>query len=223
MKKMILIGLLLLIAGCSQAKDFSYGISRMEEINSKYNATFDSYPADAGKINLMIDSYKELKNLNLGKDQESFNLFVDYQILNLEAEKYFIKSLKYGDVGTTKYGFSCRSRPIIIETAASKNASAAVGFEAVSKLKDFIEKYPEKANSLNLSQKNVVFLNSTYYELSKDANTDSDTINGFCPEDIALESYKSWFRKNTDLSDEYINKLDYNTAVSIWKKEVGAD
>ena len=226
MKKILLIilsMLLLLAAGCTQKKDFSYGVSQMEAINSKYNITFDSYPADVSQLDAISSSYNELKNIKLAKDQAAFNELIDYHLLSIEAEKDFVRSLKYGDVGTTKNGFVCKSRPIIIETVGFKNASAIKGFDAVSKLKNFIDNYPENANSLNLSQKNVVFMNATYYELSKDANSDSDTVNGFCPENLTLEVYKAWFRKNTNLSDEYISNLNYNQAVSIWKKEVGAD
>lgn len=224
MKKVSLVISLIFVvlaSGCAQTKDFSYGLEQMNDINSKYNATFNSYPGDVDKIDLIVNSYKELKKLKLDNDREAFNLFLDYQILNFRSNRDFVNSLKYGDVGTTRGGFVCKSRPIIIETVGFKNASAIRGFEAVGNLKNFIDNYPEKAKLLNLSRKNVIFLNATYYELSKDANSDSDTINEFCPENLALEKYREWFMKNTNLSDDYINKMDYNTAVSIWKKEVG--
>lgn len=218
MKKILLLVLLALLAGCAGTKDFSYGLGQMNAVNSKYNITYDSYPADVNQINMIIGSYKELKSLKLDEDYNVFNEFIEYQTLNLEAEKQFVNSLKYGDAGTTKKGFGCKMRPLIIETVKFKNESALKGFEAVSRLKDFVDRYPEKAALISLSQKNVIFLNATYYELSKDANTDSSVINSFCPENVTLEIYKEGFKRTENLSDEYINGLDYGQAVKLWKQ-----
>lgn len=223
MKIMMIALLILIIAGCSQARDFSYGIDQVNKVNSGHNISFDYYTGDEDKLDAIGNSYRELKDTKLNSDQDAFSGFMDYLILDLESKKNFVKSLRYGDVGTTKMGFACKSRPFILETAAFKNQSAIDGFNSMTKLKGFIDSYPKQAGMLNLSQKDIVFRNATYYQLAEDAEVDSGVINEFCPENITLEAYKMYFRKETDLSDEYINNLDYNTAVSLYKKDVGAD
>jgi len=221
LKKILLVVLLCLLAGCAKSKDFSYGLGQMDAVNSKYNITYSSYPADVNQIDVIINSYKGLKSLKLDTGREAFDEFVDYQLLTFESDKQFVNGLKYGDAGTTKYGFGCKIRPLIIETVKFKNESATKGFEAITKLKDFVDKYPQNSKLTNLSQKDVMFLNASFYELSKDANRDSETINYFCPENITLEIYKSGFKKTENLSDEYINGLNYEQAVKLWKKIEG--
>ena len=218
MKKMILLILLLLIAGCAQPKDFSYGLKQIELISSKYKITPDSYPGDAGVMSSAVAEYKNLKNIKLDKDQEAFDDFLDYRVLSLESDIQFVNSLKYGDFGTTKKGFGCKMRPLIIETAKFKNDSAAKGIEAAGRLKKFMDRYPEKLKLVNISQKNIIFMNATFYELSKDSAIDSSAIESFCPKNTTLGIYRQQFRKETNLSDEYINNLDYENAVNLWKK-----
>lgn len=223
MKKIMLVVLLVLIGGCVKTKDFSYGLSQMNAINLKYCITPNSYPADTSQIDAIINSYTELKELKLDKDQEAFDEFVDYRLLTLESDKQFIYSLKYGRSGTTKNGFGCKMRPLIIETVKFKNDSALRGFEAVSKLKGFIDKYQQNSNLANLSQKDVMFFNASFYELSKDANRDSGTINHFCPENVTLEIYQQGFRKIENLSEEYISNITYEQAVKLWKQTNGIE
>ena len=223
MKKVILLILLLLIAGCAQSKDFSYGLKQIDLVSSRYDIASDSYPGDVTQINSAIGAYGELKNLKLDKDQESFAVFLDYKLLSLESDMQFVNSLKYGDAGTTKNGFGCKMRPLIIETVKFKNDSALKGFAAAGRLKEFIDLYPEKSKLVNLSRKNVVFLNASFYEMSKDADSDSSTINGFCPENITLEIYRQQFTKDKILSDEYINGLNYKEAVKLWKQIEGIE
>ena len=222
MKRLILLSLLLillsLIAGCIQSKSFSYGLNQIELVNSRYNITFDSYPGNINQLSSAIGAYRELKNIKLDKDNEAFALFLDYQLLSLESDLQFVNSLKYGDYGTTKKGFGCKMRPLVIETAKFRNDSANLGFEAAGKLKEFIDLYPKKSKLVSLSQKNIVFLNASFYEMSKDADSDSSTINGSCPENLTLEIYKRQFKRDTNLSDEYINSLNYIQAVKLWKQ-----
>ena len=141
MKKIFLVIALIFIAGCVQAKGFNYGIKQINALNSKYNTTMETYPQSIKQIDLMIDGYKKLKELELGAGQEQFNYIADYRILNLEAEGLYMQSQKYGDTGTTKGGFGCKSRPIIIESVSFRNKSASKAFEAVDLLREFVEKY----------------------------------------------------------------------------------
>ena len=221
MKKVFLFMALVFIAGCMQAKDFKYGLDKISSLNSKYNTTIDTYPKSIAQIGLMLDDYRQLKNIQLDSGQESFVYVVDYRILNLEAEKLYIESQNYGSVGTTKDGFGCRSRPFIIESADLRNKSSLKAFEAVSLIREFIDKHPEDAGLAGLSAKTALFLNATFYQISKDARADSNVINHFCPINVTLDIYRQNFRKKTNLSEESIINMSYEEAVQIWKKLSG--
>ena len=217
LNKSLIIIVLLFLLGCSQSKNFEYGIKQLNSINSKYNSTMETYPSSIQQINLMIDELKDLKTLKLEEGQESFYYAVNYRITNLEAEKLYIESQKYGSVGTTKDGFACKPRPLIIESVDLRNKSAIKGFEAVQLIRDFISKYPKNSQSIGLSAKNALFLNATFYKIWQDARRDSNIINAFCPENVTLELYQQEFRKNTNFSEDFISGLNYNQAVKIWK------
>ena len=216
--KIFLLVFLLLIAGCTEVKDFKYGVDKLSSINSKYKTNMETYPSDLNNINLMIDELTALKNVNLDKEQEQFNALINYRLLNLEAEQlYALNVLKYGNTGTTKKGFGCKGRPFIIESVKLRNSSALNGFDAVDVLKLFVEKYPSNAKSVNLSNKNALFLNAAFYQVSQDAVFDSNVINYFCPENITLSLYQKELMQNSNLSKDYINSLTYENAVKEWK------
>ena len=210
--------ILLLILGCAQPKDFGYGVRLINNLNSKYNTTMETYPKDIRQINLMLYEYNTLKKLKLESDEESFNYAIGYRILNLEAEELYIKGFKYGDAGTTEGGFGCKQRPLIIESVQLRNNSTLKGYKAVDVLIEFIGKYPKEASIVGLSSKNTLFLNATFYKIARDARRDSNTINHFCPENVTLELYQQEFRKKTNLSEDFINNLSYWGAVPIWKE-----
>ena len=218
LKKIFLAFILFFIVGCTQAKDFNYGIKQINNINFKYNTTMDTYPPHLNQIISMNDDLKELKKIKLEAGQEPFNYIIDYRLLNLEVEKLFIFGQKYGESGTTKNGFGCKSRPLVIESAALRNNSALKGFEAVDLLREFVSNYPKEANLVGLSFKNAIFLNATFYQISKDAVGDSNIITYFCSKNESLESYKREFRRESNLSEDFINNLTYEKAVPIWKK-----
>jgi len=217
-KKTLLLIVLLFIAGCAQAKDLDYGVKQVTNLNSRYNTTMETYPKSIGQIDLMLDDFAELKKLQLETGQESFNYLVDYRVLNLEAEKLYIQGQKYGSAGTTKDGFGCKSRPLIIESVSLRNSSGSTGFESVGLLREFVNKYPEDAKLVGLSEKNALFLNATFYEISVEARRDSSIINHFCPQNVTFELYQEEFRKRTNLSEDFINRLSYEEAVPIWKR-----
>ena len=218
MKKIFLMLALVFIAGCVQAKDFNYGVKQVNAVDSKYNTTMETYPKSINKIGFMLNDLNELKKIQLQTGQEAFNYVVDYQMLNLEAEKFYMQSQKYGDAGTTKKGFGCKIRPLILESASLRSNSAMKGFQAVNLLMEFVNKYPKDANSIGLSNKNALFLNATFYKISEEARIDSNIINHFCPKNESLESYQRQFRKETNLSEDFIKNLTYEQAVPIWKR-----
>jgi len=206
------------IAGCVQSKDFGYGIKLVNSINSDYNTTMESYPKSIPQIKSMLNGFSELKKLQLESGQEAFNYVVDYRILNLEAEKFYIEGQKYGQAGTTKQGFGCKSRPLIIESVGYRNKSALKGFEAVDLLREFAGRHPEDASMAGLSEKNALFLNATFYQIQADARRDSNIINNFCPKNVTLELYQEEFRKKTNFSEDFISSISYEEAAEAWKK-----
>ncbi len=218
LKKIILIIALLLIAGCIQEKDFGYGVKQITKLNSKYNTTMETYPKTIAQIDSMLHDLGELKKIQLKRGNEPFNYVIDYRLLNLEAETLYISGQKYGSAGTTKDGFGCKSRPLIIESALLRNSSALKGFEAVDLLNEFASKYPEEAKLAGLSFKNALFLNATFYQVANDARRDSSTINHFCQANETLVLYKKEIKSKTNLSKEFVDNLSYEEAVPIWKK-----
>ncbi len=214
---------LLLLISCAQGKNFSYGAEQINKLNSKYNTTMETYPNNINEINAMLRDFEELKKIELAEGQEPFKYIIDYRILNLEAEKLYIYGQKYGAAGTTKQGFGCKPRPLIIESSFLRNQSALKGFEAIDLLREFIAQYPKESALLGMSEKNALFLNATFYQIAKEARSDSGVINRFCPESATLELYKEEFRKKTNLSEELINSLSYDEAVVIWKEARGIE
>lgn len=219
--KFFLIVILLLVLGCGKPMDFDYGIKQINAIDSRYNASIEKYPKNIEDIGQMLKDFSGLKSLQLSYGQEQLNYIIDYKILNLEAERLYIESQKFGGSGTTKNGFGCKSRPLVTESAHLRNQSALKGFEAVSLLREFVAKYPKESNSAGLSEKNALFLNATFYLVAKEAKSDSSIINRFCPKNVTLGLYQEEFRKKTNLSKELINNLTYDEAVIIWKKNHG--
>ncbi|MBI2646986.1 hypothetical protein HYW99_00755 [Candidatus Woesearchaeota archaeon] len=218
MNKIYLVLFLIFVLGCVQVKDFEYALEQINKINLKYKTSMDTYPKSINEIDFMLNELMELKKIQLGGGVEPFNYVLNYRILNLEAEKFYILGQRYGSAGTTKDGFGCKSRPLIIESAHYRNASSQKGFEAVNLLREFINNYPEEANLSNLSEKNALFLNASFYNIYIDARRDSGVINRFCSENKTLEIYKQDFMKTTELSEEFINNLTYEQAVDIWKE-----
>ena len=227
LKKLLLIVLLAFILGCVQGKDFKYGLKQINNINSKYNTSMETYPHTIKQIDLMISDFEMIKKLQLEAGKEPLNYVIDYRLLNLEAERLYIESQKYGNSGTTKYGFGCKLRPLIIESLKLRNSSALKAFEAVDLLREFIGKYPKESASSGFSEKNALFLNASFYQISRDARSDSNIINNFCPQNVTLEIYRQNFRKPSfvekyNFSEEYISNLGYEEAVKIYKNDMGA-
>ena len=216
---------LLLAAGCAtknQTTDFSYGNGKLNEINNRYGTDMQSYPANLSKIDLMTGEIAKIQNIKLDNGDKPFGLLVSFRIFSLEAHKLYLLSQKYGDWGTTVNGFGCKRRPLIIESASLRRKSSSKGFNAAEELERFVKDYPKEASLANMSAKNVLFFNATFYEISNGAEADINNINYFCPENVTLDLYREDFRKNTNFSEDYINSLNYDKAVVIWEREIGA-
>lgn len=193
-------------------------MDELNGINNKFQTTMDTYPGNAGQIGLMINDLNELKKISLSRQQETFNYAIDYRLLNLEAEKLYIESQSYHPGNLKKTGFGCKTRPLVIQSVQLRNESSSKAFRAVSLLREFVAKYPDEAGMANLSDKNALFLNATFYEIQRIAISDSNIINRFCPANETLELYKEEFRKKTNLSEDFISNITYDKAVILWKE-----
>lgn len=222
LKKIFFLLLVVLLAGCAQ-QNFKYGLARLNEINSKYNATIETSPKNIADIDLMLNDLADLKNLQLQSGKGAFEHLIRYRMLNIEAEKLFMESQKHGINDLAKTGFGCKPRPIILESVALRNQSAQKGFEAASVLREFIDKFPEDAKTAGLSNKNALFLNASFYEVYRIARSDSNMINRFCPQNETLELYKEEFKKRTNITEDIINNMTYDEAAKIWKISRGID
>ncbi len=213
---------LIFIVGCAQdAKNFEYGLGKLNEIDSKYNVTMDSVPTGQKETSLMISELEILGEEKLESGQEAFDSLLIYRTASIEAAQIYAKGASFGAKGTTKDGFGCKDRPFVIESGQLRNSSAQKGFEAVSALWNLVEKYPREANASGLTGKNAVLMNGTFYKIYLDARSDIITIKNMCTENRTLEIYKDYLNKYTNLSDEYINNLDYGQAVIEYKDSLG--
>ena len=65
----------------------------------------ETYPDTVEKMSAMIDEMSKLKSSGLNAGSKPFSYVLNYRILNLEAEKLYSESQKYGTVGSTASGF----------------------------------------------------------------------------------------------------------------------
>ena len=221
LKNVLFLLFVVFVAGCASIKDLDYGISKLKEVNSKYNTTMDSFPSQPDKIDMMINDINNLKSIDLGDNNEEFGYILDYRIANSEAIKFLIQSGKYGKLGTTVGGFACKPRPLVIESAILRNMSAQKGYGAAKLMNLFAEKYPADAEKLNFSTKKALFMNADFSEIETNGRKDINTVNSLCPTNRTLELYKEDFANHLNLSKDAIDNLTYDEAVNIWKIEKG--
>jgi hypothetical protein len=219
LKKILIVLALLLIIGCTEKSlDFEHGLGLINEIDLKFGTNLQTFPKDIKNLDTMADNLKSLKKIKLDSGQEPFEMIVDFKLLNLQAGKLFIQGNKYGSTGYTKDGFACKPRPLIIESASLRRESANTGYAAVGLGWDILSEFPNEAELAGLNQRDIVFLNGTFFRFYEEASKDISTINPRCPESKSLEFYKQEFRKKLNFSEEYINELSYEKAVPIWKE-----
>ena len=65
-----------------------------------------------------------------------------------------------------------------------RNSSAYKGYEAIETLQLFVDEFPDKAKSVNLTQKDVLFLNAAYQQVEDKAARDARVIRSACKEQI---------------------------------------
>ena len=171
---------LLLVIGCStEITSFKSGINKVDKINEKYGVDFKSMPATMENAVLMRNDLKGITGISVNAP-ESFNLFLDYRMKSLEANIISLEAWKYGMKATTRDGFGCKSLPIIVNSSVLRNVSAQRGYWTIEILQEFVDKYPEEALSINMTQRDVVFSNAFYYTVEKEAGRDKRVIEHFC-------------------------------------------
>jgi len=179
---------LLLLAGCSaEITSFEKGAREMKKVNEKYGVDFKAFPAEIEKAVLMRNDLKVIKGKS-SNAPEPFNLFFDYRMKTLESTIIHLEAWKHGDKASVRDGFGCKSLPIVFNSSILRNASAQRGYEALEVLQEFIDKYPEEAASINITQRDVVFSNAFYYEVEKEAGRDKRIIEHFCGHKYDLET-----------------------------------
>jgi hypothetical protein len=189
MNKLIIFSIvlvLIIVSGCagSGTITFNKGVKRINEIDSQYGADMRTVPNSTQKIN---DLYAQLTGFGAAnKDMPlSLKYLLDFRIKSLEAELLHIEGWQWGRASTTDWGFGCRKGSArILNSSKIRNASAQKGYEALGALKSLIEEFPKEAKSVDLSQKDVLFLDVAYHEVEAKAAKDSRTIRSICKEQI---------------------------------------
>ncbi len=177
-----------LLIGCTnEITTFDQGVSEIHKANQKYNIDIKSMPASIGSAVLMRNDLKLIEQRSKNSP-ESFKLLLSYLKRSLEANILNLKAWEHGEIASTRDGFGCKSLPIIINSSILRNASAQIGYEAVDILQEFVEKYPQEAEAVNLSQRDVVFSNFFYAEVEKEASRDRKIIVHFCGHKYNLDT-----------------------------------
>jgi hypothetical protein len=176
----LVVVVLLLLGGCTlHIVSFETGIGEMQRIDKKYGVDIRSMPATMGDAVLMRKDLLELRGRS-ATAPESFKLFLDYRIKSLESNIVSLEAWKHGNKATTRNGFGCKSLPIVLNSSVLRNFSAQKGYDAIKALQEFVDKYPEEALSINITQRDVVFSNLFYYKVEKEAARDRRVIEYFC-------------------------------------------
>jgi hypothetical protein len=211
----LMVVLSVFIAGC-QSMTFDQGIARIVEINSAHGSTMESYPADPAVIDEMIVQLNDLQKSSFSDGKEQMDLALRYRILTLESGKPLLAAADIGGVGITQDGFSCKPKPMTLRAASLRDQSAQKSFEAVTVLKELVEKYPQDAQKLGLSMKTALFQNATAYAVWEQGAKDARTIDRYCPDEKVLELYKEEFRKKGIMAEEELSALTYEQAAEKW-------
>lgn len=186
MNKTAIFALILSLAiayGCAASQmTFGQGVKKIDELDKKYGSSLKSPPNSTDKIAGLIAELNDFKAANENLP-ESLRYLVDFRIKFLEAEKLNAEGWQWGKASTTDFGFGCnKGYARILESAGLRNASARKGFEAVELLQKFIDSYPEEAASLDLSQRDVLYLKAAFFQEGEKAERDARIIRSLCKE-----------------------------------------
>jgi len=176
---------LIVLYGCqgSDTMTFSKGAERLNEINEKFGSSMKTPPnseEDIKALMVQITGFAASQDLPV-----SLEYLIDFRLKNLAAERLHIEGWQWGRGSSIDYGFGCRRGSArILNSSKIRNASAQKGYEAVDALQLFVDEFTEEAKSVNLTQKDVIFLNANIQQVEEKANRDSKTIRRMCKEQI---------------------------------------
>ncbi len=176
----------MILYGCTSSETitFDQGVKRINELDEKYNADMKTPPNSTEKINGLLAQITGFAAAN--KDMPlSLKYLLDFKIKTLEAELLHIEGWQWGRGSTTDWGFGCRGGSArILNSSKIRNASAQKGYEALEALKSLIEEFPNEVKSIDLGQKDVLFLNAEYYKTEEKARGDASLIRNLCKKQI---------------------------------------
>lgn len=161
-------------------KEFENDLNKLNIINEKYNVNLVSFPDTKEKDESLLDELSQLRNV---VESEQFNLLLDFRIKLIESDIFFKEGWKYGRGSSLKYGFGCKGLPRLRNATTDRNKSSQIGYEAVAIMNEFIDKYPEEAEFANLTLKQSLFLNASFYKEEKDSRRDIRIIESLCNKD----------------------------------------
>jgi len=189
LKKIILLGTILILVimyGCASPQDtaFKKGIKRIDGIDDKFGATMKTPPDSKEGVNELLTQLIGFSAAN--KDMpKPLEYLLDFRIKSLEAEKLHIEGWQWGRASTIDWGFGCRKGAIKrLNSSRIRNSSAQKGFESLNSLQLLVDEFPNEAKSVNLTQKDVIFLNAAYQQIEDKAKRDSRVIRSACKEQI---------------------------------------
>lgn len=177
--------LLVIVYGCATTTvAFDSGVKKINEFDKQFGATMKAPPNSTEGVNDLLAQLIGFRAANADMDKSLANL-LDFRIKSLEAERLHIEGWQWGKGSTTDYGFGCnKGSARVLNSSSIRNASAQKGYEAVEALQLFIGSYPKHAQSLNLTQKDVLFLNAAYQQVEEKANKDARVISSLCKEQV---------------------------------------
>jgi len=177
--------LMVIVYGCATTTvTFDNGVKKINEFDKQFGATMKAPPNSTEGVNGLLAQLVGFRAANAAMDKSLANL-LDFRIKSLEAERLHIEGWQWGKGSTTDYGFGCnKGSARVLNSSSIRNASAQKGYEAVELLQLFIDSYPKQAESINLTQKDALFLNAAYQQVEEKASRDSRLINNLCKEQV---------------------------------------
>ena len=177
--------LIVIAYGCATSTmAFDSGVKTISEFDKQFGATMKVPPNSTGGVNGLLAQLVGFRaaNSDMGR---SLAIFLDFRIKSLEAERLHIEGWQWGKGSTTDYGFGCnKGSARVLNSSRIRNASAQKGYEAVEALQSFIDGYPKQAESINLTQKDILFINAAYQQVEEKANRDAGIISSLCREQV---------------------------------------
>jgi len=177
---------LVVISGCTNSGTitFEQGVKRINEIDDEFGSTMKTPPNSLKKIDGLL---VQLTGFSAVNDDMTLSLkyLIDFKIKSLEAEKLHTEGWQWGRGSTTDWGFGCKKGSAhVLNSSKIRNASAQKGFESLESLRLLVNQFPKEAESVNLTQKDVLILQASYQQVEEKAARDAKTIKSVCKEQI---------------------------------------